>query len=227
MIGIIGAMAIEVEALIEKLDEKSTAEFSGITYVTGKFGGTSVVVAQCGMGKVNAAVCAQTMILKYAPKVIINTGVAGSVCGSAKIGDIVIGEKAVQHDLDLTPLGLERGFISELETVFLPCTPDVVKRLESAAAKFGSYRTETIATGDQFISCAQTKTAISNTFGATACEMEGASIAHVCTLNATPFGIVRTISDNADDDSSFDFNEFMKEAAKKSVRIIFEYLEKN
>jgi adenosylhomocysteine nucleosidase len=180
MTGIIGAMEIEVKFLIEKLEEKNEEQFSGITYVKGKFCGNEVVVAQCGMGKVNAAVCAQTMILKYSPEIIINTGVAGSVHESAGIYDIVIGEKAVQHDLDLSPIGVE--------TPFIPCTPDVVRRLENAAGKLGKYHTGTIATGDQFINCNEKKSALSKNYGALACEMEGASIAHVCRYSTSNFG---------------------------------------
>jgi len=224
MIGIIGAMAVEVENLIEKMNEKTTAEYSGITYVKGKLNGIDVVIAQCGMGKVNAAVCAQTMILMYSPKIVINTGVAGSISSKVKIYDIVIGKSAVQHDLDLTPIGIEKGFVHELNEKFISCTPGVVDCLEIAAKKYGNYHTGVIATGDQFISCNTIKTTILRDFDALACEMEGASIAHVCALNNVDFGIVRTISDNADDDSNFDFNEFVREAAKKSVQIISEFL---
>jgi len=214
MIGIIGAMEIEVKSLIEKITVETTENFSGITYVSGKMFDTDIVVAQCGIGKVNAAVCAQTMILKYSPQIIINTGVAGSVCDSVGVYDIVIGEKTVQHDLDLSPIGMERVYIS--------CTPEIVKRLANSAA--GKYHIGTIATGDQFINCGEIKSALSKEFSAIACEMESASIAHVCTLNNVDFGIVRTISDNANDDSAFDFNRFLQEAAEKSVKIICEFL---
>jgi len=99
--------------------------------------------------------------------------------------------------------------------------------LENAASEFGKYRIGTIATGDQFINCGEIKSALSSNFGALACEMEGASIAHVCSLNNVDFGIVRTISDNANDDSAFDFNEFLQEAAQKSVQLICGFLNKS
>jgi adenosylhomocysteine nucleosidase len=165
------------------------------------------------------------MILMYSPKVIINTGVAGSVSGEMIIGDIVIGQKVVQHDLDLRPLGLAKGFVQELDTIFISCTPSVVKSLEAAARKYDSYRLGVIATGDQFIACPNTKAILAADFGASACEMESGSIAHVCTLNGVDFGIVRTISDNANDDSAFDFNKFMQQSAEKSVQIICKFLE--
>jgi adenosylhomocysteine nucleosidase len=217
-------MAVEVESFIAKLGDPVTKKHSGISYIKGKFDETEVVVAQCGMGKVNAAVCAQTMILMYRPTVIINTGVAGALSPEVRIMDIVVAKCAVQHDLDLTPIGIEKGFVTEINAKFIPCAPNAVEILEKAARKFGNVHTGVIATGDQFISSEKIKAAIVSDFDALACEMEGASIAHVCALNNTNFGIVRTISDNADDDSTFDFNEFLKEYAKKSADVISEFL---
>lgn len=224
MVGIIGAMDVEVDGLIAKMSGAAVEEtHSGITYVKGKIGGADVVVARCGIGKVNAAVCAQTMILRYAPRVVLNTGVAGAISPEVRIGDIVIATGAVQHDFDLTPIGLtaKKGFILELDKAFIPCEPDVVSALCAAA---GSCHTGVVASGDQFINCADVKAAVLREFDALACEMEGAAIAHVCALNGVPFGIVRTISDSADEEADFDFGEFVKVAAKKSVEIISRWL---
>jgi adenosylhomocysteine nucleosidase len=224
MIGIIGAMEIEVASIIEKIENVQEQTYSGISFFSGELCGVQIVAAQCGIGKVNAAVCAQTMILKFAPQIIINTGVAGALSPAVKIHDIVIATHAVQHDLDLTPVGVEKGHIAELNERFIPCAPAVITQLQSAAKKFGTFHTGIIATGDQFINCAAVKNQISQTFSALACEMEGASIAHTCALSNTPFGIVRTISDNADADVDFNFDEFVQQAAKKSVEMICEYL---
>jgi len=224
MIGIIGAMDIEVENLIQKLCEKSTNVYSGITYTTGKYNKTDVVVAKCGMGKVNAAMCTQTMLLMYSPKAVINIGVAGALSQNVKVGDIVIGTAAVQHDFDLSPIGFDRGFIAELNNKFVSCTEEITEKLELAAQKTKStYHMGIIATGDCFINSGITKDALFNEFNAIACEMEGASIAHICALNNTNFGIVRTISDNANDDSAFDFDNFVREAAQKSIALILEF----
>ena len=228
MFGIIGAMAVEVDALIEKLENQKIAVHSGITYVHGRLGGAEVVVARCGMGKVNAAICAQTMILMYKPLAIVNIGVAGAISPAVKIGDIVIASTAVQHDMDLTAVGVERGFIEEIGTALLPCAANVASRLENATKKAcgagDNYYIGTVATGDQFIHNKETKAALLENFNALACEMEGAAIAHVCAVNGVDCGILRTISDAADDDSSFDFNEFVQVAAEKSVKIICEFL---
>ncbi|MCL2386763.1 MAG: 5'-methylthioadenosine/adenosylhomocysteine nucleosidase [Defluviitaleaceae bacterium] len=225
MIGIIGAMDIEVTAFIRAMSDTSTKIYSGITYVKGRFSGVDVVVAKCGMGKVNSAICAQTMILMYSPTVVINIGVAGSISPTVKVGDIVIGKEAVQHDLDLSPIGLKRGFIQEMNTIFIPCTPDITIGLKGAAENIDcTCHTGVIATGDQFISCKKTKNEIFENFNALACEMEGASIAQVCALNKIPFGIVRTISDNADGDSASDFTKFLHEAAQKSIQLITAFI---
>ena len=210
MTGIIGAMEIEVASLIANLQDKTEKTYSGIKFFSGKFEGADVVIAQCGIGKVNAAICAQTMVLMYSPTLIINTGAAGSLSDKLKIGDIVIAADTVQHDFDVTLIGIEKEVI--------PCTPSVVTRLTHAA--HGSCHIGTIATGDQFISCAARKKAIADELGAIACEMEGASIARVCLLNNVQVGIVRAISDNANDDANFDFNEFLQEAVEKSVKTL-------
>ena len=223
MIGIIGAMEVEVTNLIAKLSGATTEVFSGISYVKGKLGEVQVVVSQCGMGKVNAAVCAQTMVLKYAPTLIINTGVAGSVSPEVGVGDIVIGQSAVQHDFDLSPIGMEKGYIHELKTIEIPCA--MAGDLEKAAQRLGyTCYTGVIATGDQFINCGGTKETLRKSFNALACEMEGASIAHVCALGGVDFALVRTISDNADGEATHDFTQFMQEAAEKSVALIVEAL---
>jgi len=228
MFGIIGAMAVEVDALIEKLENKKTAVHSGIIYVQGQLGGTEAVVARCGMGKVNAAICAQTMVLMYKPQAIVNIGVAGAISPTVKIGDIVIAKAAVQHDMDLTAVGVERGFIEEIGTALLPCAANMASRLENATKKAcgagDKYFIGVVATGDQFIHSGEIKTDILQSFNALACEMEGAAIAHVCAVNGVAWGILRTISDNANDDSTFDFNEFVQVAAEKSVKIICEFL---
>ncbi|MCL2199184.1 MAG: 5'-methylthioadenosine/adenosylhomocysteine nucleosidase [Defluviitaleaceae bacterium] len=227
MTGIIGAMQVEVEGLIKKMSNTVIDVYSGVTFVRGKLGDTDVVVAKCGMGKVNAAVCVQTMILMYKPKIILNTGVAGSISNALRIGDIVIGQFVVQHDYDLTPIGHEKGYIEEVDKILFPCDQSAVEILEKIAAKHGTYHTGVIATGDQFVDRIDIKNEISGKFNALAVEMEGASLAHVCDLNNIPFGIVRVISDSADMDSHFEFFKFVEETAKISIEIISEFVQIN
>ena len=111
MIGIIGAMSIEVDSLKALCENKAIEKVSGIEFLKGTLQGKEVVIATCGIGKVNSAVCTQTMILKYSPSLIINIGVAGSLSNELDIGDIVIPHSVIEADYDLSPLGMEKGFI--------------------------------------------------------------------------------------------------------------------
>ena len=226
MIGIIGAMDIEVQNLKNAVTNAETKTVSGIDFVSGEIDGRSVVIAKAGIGKVNAAVCAQTMILLFKPDVIINTGVAGSLSPAASLGDIVIGTDAVQHDMDTSPLGDPVGFISGIDTVSLPCDETVREKLLAAAKKIGGFNAVCgrIATGDVFLNSTEQKEKIVSTFSAVAGEMEGGSIGQVCVINKTPFAVVRAISDNADGSSHMDYPTFLKTAAENSTKLMLEYI---
>ena len=226
MIGIIGAMKIEVDELKANIKEPIKEVISGIEYCAGNLYGKEVVVAACGIGKVNAAVCTQTMILKYKIDMIINTGIAGGMSPKINIGDIVIGSALVQHDVDTSPLGDPVGFISGINRVEIPCTDSLIKKLENAAGRIKGIKMHKgiIATGDQFIGEKEKLYKIVDRFGAIACEMEGASIGHVCYINKVDFAVVRAISDNADSESSMDYTEFQHIAAKNSIEMIKNFL---
>ena len=226
MIGIIGAMAVEVEDLIEIMSDKRMENISGTLYHIGKVKGMDCVVAQCGVGKVAAAVCAQTMILKYQPQVLINVGVAGGIGENIHIGDIVISRGLVQHDMDTSALGDEKGMISGINMVVIPASQNLVNQVASAAA--GIYgdgvHVGIIATGDQFICDAGKLKRLAVEFDASACEMEGGSIAQVCWINKVDFVVIRAISDNADEDASVDFATFAVVSAHKITELIMEVL---
>lgn len=226
-IGMIGAMSVEVLALKNKMSDVQTKTVSRIDFHSGMLCGKEVVLAVCGVGKVNAAMCAQTMILNYKPDLIINIGVAGGIGGDVSVFDVVIAESVVQHDFDLTPLGFEAGHIVGIEKAFFACAPHLVEKLSNAAKILTDTRVfkGIIATGDQFLNNAQDAKRISQTFGALAGEMEGGSIGQVCYINDVDFCVVRTISDGGDDASHMDFNEFCEAAANKSVEMITAFLE--
>lgn len=137
MIGIIGAMDIEVDLLKAQMQEPQTKTVSGISFVQGLLCGRPAVVARCGVGKVNAAVCAQTMILNYAPESVINTGVAGSLSNTFDIGDVVVADYVVQGDVDTTALGDPPGFISTVDIIKIPCSPSVSGGLLEAGTALG------------------------------------------------------------------------------------------
>lgn len=222
MIGIIGAMRIEVETIKSLMEGKRSETVSGMEFVSGTLHGREIVVAVCGIGKVAAAMCAQTMILKYSPECIVNTGVGGSLDPELDICDVVVAESLVQHDMDTSPLGDPVGLISGINIVNIPCDGGVVAALLKAADALGGVRTATgiIASGDQFIADAESKKRIVDLFGAKVCEMEGAAIAQVCYINAVPFAIVRAVSDCADGSSHMAYAEFLPNAAATAARII-------
>ncbi|NLJ31902.1 MAG: 5'-methylthioadenosine/adenosylhomocysteine nucleosidase [Clostridiales bacterium] len=222
MIGIIGAMAVEVERLVEMMTDRKEETISSVTYHTGKIEGLECVVAQCGVGKVAAAVCAQTMVLIYRPRVLINVGVAGGIGRDVHIGDVVVSRGLVQHDMDTSALGEPKGMISGLNRVVIPSPPELVEKAARAAAAVYGRRVHVgiIATGDQFISDAETLKRIAAEFDASACEMEGGSIAQVCFVNGIDFVVIRAVSDNADEEASVDFTAFAAEEAHKSAELI-------
>ena len=221
--GIICAMQLEMDGLRAQMTDTVSETVSGIEFVRGTLCGAPVVTAVCGVGKVFAALCAQTMILRYAPARLINTGVAGSLSPALTIGNIAIARDVVQHDMDTSPLGDPVGLLSGFNIVHIPADPALGEALEASAAACGlTVRRGTIATGDQFISSGEQKSRIRDSFDAIACEMEGAAIGHVAYVNKVPFAVLRSISDGGD---GMEFSEFCPLAAKNSVAITKAFLQ--
>ncbi len=227
MIGIIGAMAVEVEGLIAAMEQKQAETVSRVTFWRGTLSGVDCVVAQCGAGKVNSALCAQTMILKYGASPVINTGVAGGV-GSrdVRIGDLVVATAVLQHDYDTTPIDGDQGrCLPILGRERLETDARVSEILADCAREaYGGVHRGLIATGDQFISGKERLHEIARRTGALACEMEGGSIGQACALADVPFAVLRAISDNADDNAVDDFPRFARESAEKSVALLLKAL---
>jgi adenosylhomocysteine nucleosidase len=227
IVGIIGAMRAEVEEILAGMTEESCHTISGIAYHTGKIDGIDCVVAQCGVGKVAAAVCAQTMILRYAPSAVVNVGVAGGIGPGVHIGDIVVSSGLVQHDMDTSAVGDEKGLISGLNLVVIPATKTLAEKTALAAGHLCGrehVHTGIIATGDQFINDGARLKQIRAEFGACACEMEGGSIAQVCYLNGVDFVVIRAVSDNADETAAVSYGEFLQKSAHTAAELIFSLL---
>ncbi|HNZ82577.1 MAG TPA: 5'-methylthioadenosine/adenosylhomocysteine nucleosidase [Sedimentibacter sp.] len=226
MIGIIGAMGIEVEDLINSMDLIKKETISGIDFFEGKLQNKNAVLAICGIGKVHAAVCTQTMILKYAPDAIINIGVAGCLSPELDFADIVISDSVVQHDFDVTPFGVPVGLISGIDLIKIPCSDRLVKKLVKAAEilEDTNIAVGTVASGDQFVGSKEKKDYIVNNFDALCTEMEGAAIGHVCYMNNVDFCIVRAMSDKADSTANMDFDIFVKNAIDKTIKLINRFL---
>ena len=227
MIGIIGAMESEVCTLISQMKQKTEQVICGITYYTGTLEGQAVVLARAGIGKVNAALCAQTMILKFAPTLILNTGVAGAISPTLSVGDAVIATALVEHDMDTTPVGDPLGLltIGGENIIHLPTDPNAVEALIQAAKEVGlTTECGIIATGDQFISTVSQKDRIRSAFSAHACEMEGGAIAHACYGAKVPCAVLRAISDTADGEAHVDYPTFVTAAAQKSAQVVLTFL---
>jgi len=219
MLGIIGAMDIEISKLIEAMEGSTTTETAGISFHKGKLRGCEVVVARSGVGKVCAAVCAQLMVTLFGVDAIVNTGVAGGIMSDLRQCDIIVADAFVQHDVDTSPLGDPRGYISELGVVEMVCSHRLSSLLCDISAE---ARQGQIATGDQFIADHDRAMDIAVEFGAAACDMEGGAIAQVCKMNGVRFAAVRCISDNADGSAGLDYASFAVKAADKCAGMVIE-----
>ena len=223
-IGIIAAMDVEMERILASVQTEKEEFLSGILFRSGRIGGREIILAKAGLGKVNAAVCAQTMIMAYHPELIINSGVAGYLSDKLPVAGVVIADKAVQHDMDTSGIGDPLGFISGLNKVFLPAAPYITEGLSRAAASDGvPCETGTVATGDQFVNSAEKSAFIRNTFGAAAAEMEGGAIAQVCLMNGVDFGILRSVSDNGNEDATADYEGNLRRAAEAASSVILAF----
>ena len=224
MIGIIGAMDIEVDILKSRMEGAKTFCASGIEFISGTLFGKDAVVAKCGVGKVNAALCTEAMIMKFSPDLIINTGIAGSLSKKLSVLDVVIAKSVVQHDFEISVFGYPKGKIPGLDAVEIPADHAISLALEGIVKGFGVNCTlGVIASGDQFISEEEKKEQIAREFSALACEMEGASIGHVCRLNKVPFAVIRAISDSVDG-GGMDYDEFAEKAARLSSKIVESFI---
>lgn len=224
MTGIICAMDLELEGFLKNMKVEEKLEKSRITFYKGKIRNSSAVIAQCGVGKVNAAICTQLMIDFFNPSLIINSGVGGALDERLRVCDIVIGDFALQHDMDVTALGEERGNLDlgNEQLVRLPLDKKTTEKLMSLAksCKGSNAYLGTIASGDKFVSDTEERLSIGRHFNALACEMEGASMAHVCYRAGVPCAIIRAISDDLTHNTGMSFNEFKYIAAEKTVELL-------
>ena len=226
-IAIIGAMDAEISGLISRLEEASVEKQGWLTFNTGRLLGKTVAIAKCGIGKVFASMCAEAMIVKYSPKLLINTGVGGALAGEISPTDIVIASELCQHDMDTSALGDEVGLVSGINKIYFESDGRAVKILSDAADKLGyKYHIGRIATGDRFVADFGTKKLIKDRFNAMACEMEGAAVAQVATVNEVPFAVIRAISDSADGEASMEYMRFLPVAAERSLALTLELIKK-
>lgn len=218
-IGIIVAMSAEMNLLLPLLDDRHEQIVNGITFECGVIGGHSIVAMQCGIGKVNAAMGALTMIDRYAPELMINSGVAGGTGSDARIMDVVVGERVAYHDVWCGP-GNERGQIQGMPHYFLPPSYllDIRALHENPKVKFGL-----IASGDCFVDTPEVVGRIRELYpDVKAVDMESAAIAQVCHAKGVPFISIRVLSDTPGevDDNTSQYINFWSEAPRQTFGVL-------
>ena len=225
-IGIIGAMAEEVSELKASLQDAKVTKIARMEFCEGSFGNTDVVVVQSGIGKVNAAACAQILINHFGVTHVMNTGVAGSLNSKIDIGDIVVSTDAMYHDVDATVFGYAKGEVPQVGTASF-VADEMLRRAAVEAVKEAAPDIHVfegrVVSGDQFISSREVKNHIRDTFQGDCTEMEGAAIAQVAYINEVPFVIIRAISDKADDSGQEAYDVFEKKAAMHCAHVV-EYM---
>lgn len=226
MLGIIGAMDVEVNSIKRKIEGAVTTEIAGCEFVQGFINSVMVCVAQCNPGKVNAALCTQIMIDRFDVDKVINVGVGCSLAPDVVIKNIVIAESVCEYDIDITALGEPRGYINGLNEIKIETDKEISDTLARLAIHSGEkIRRGVVASGDTFIASSDLKKMIVDNFGAICGEMEGAAVGHVCKANKIPFSVLRSISDGGDENAQIDYPSFKKIAAEKSTAIILKYIE--
>ena len=220
-LGIIGAMELEVETLLSVLEDKKETRHAGSAFYEGELEGLDVVIVQCGVGKVNAALCAQILISVFGVTHIVNTGIAGSLCAELDIGDLVVSRDAMYHDFDCVHFGYEMGRVPGMDTVSFPADEKLMELAFAAAESVnpGHTRTGRVASGDLFVAEKSAKDRIIARTQALCTEMEGAAIAHAAYRSKVPFVILRAISDKADDSAEMDYPTFECIAAHRCASV--------
>ena len=222
-LGIIGAMTIEIEALKDQMTQLHRVQRAGMTFYEGAFEGVDAVLVVCGVGKVNAAMCAQVLCDAFGVTHIINTGVAGSLCADLDIGDFVISTEAIYHDFTCQVLNPQYvvGQVPGLSVRYFPADAALIECAYRAAQQVnaGHASKGIVASGDQFVCSKEQKAKIVEDTGAICTEMEGAAIAHTAWRNSVPFVVIRAISDKADDSAEMDYPTFEKIAAHRCAAV--------
>lgn len=222
--GIIGAMDVEVQLLVEAMKKNSPilrANHGGVAFSEGTLGNHQCVVVKSGVGMVNAALCAQMLVDRFGVDHIVNTGVAGSLDSRLDIGEVLVASSAVNHLMDACNFGYAPGQVPGMEGVAFPTDPILAQRCIECAGKLGVKAVlGAVASGDEFVRTPEEKRRIRDTFAASCCEMEGAAIAQACLVNDVPCVIVRAISDKADGSDAIDYPEFEKRAAATSALLV-------
>jgi len=220
MIGIIVAEEKELNVVKEIMESIEEVNIYDKIFYKGLIENKSVIAVKSNVGKVNSARSCQILIDKFNPDLVINVGTAGSVDNRLEIGDVVVADKLIQYDFDVTPFGRKLGEIENIGEC-IKVNNDLLNLFDDMNVTIGC-----IASGDKFVVDINEKNNIRNTFNALCVEMEGASIAQVCYLDNISFLVIRSITDKLDGSSKVDFEEFLELSSKKAANILKEILKK-
>lgn len=227
IIGIIGAMDVEVDTLKKDMKVKREVQRAGMTFCQGELCGQEAVVVRSGVGKVNAAICTQILIDEFHVTAVVNTGIAGALKDEINISDLVISTDLVQHDMDATGFGYPLGQIPQME-VFSFQADERLSNLAKKACEEVNPEIQVfqgrIVSGDQFVSDRAVKEKIAGNFDGYCTEMEGAAIAQAAYLNGVPFVVVRAVSDKADESAAMDYPAFERMAVEHSVKLVERFM---
>lgn len=220
-LGIIGAMSMEVETLVSSMEDAAPKTIAGSLFYEGTLEGLPCVVVQCGVGKVNAALCAQILCTAYGVTHLVNTGIAGSLCADLDIADLLVSRDAMYHDFDCVHFGYPYGKVPGMDTVTFPADETLMAYAFQAAETVNPGHTKIgrVASGDQFVADKEKKAFIIEKTQALCTEMEGAAIAQTACRNGVPFVILRAISDKADDSAEMDYPSFETLSAHRCAQV--------
>lgn len=226
MIGIIFAMKEELDEFIKLTTLKETKKIYDLTLYECSLFNKDLVLVESGVGKVNAARTTQILIDKMNPKYIFNVGVAGSISDKVNVMDIVLASRLVQHDFDITSFNHEKGYIPNVG-IYMDTDKYLLDICRSVNVDVNTH-IGTIASGDIFVTEKNMSNKINTKFDALAVEMEGASIAQVCTLSKVPYLVIRSISDspNKNDDNKLTYEEFLEKSSKLVSNYLANIIEK-
>ncbi|MCI8459648.1 MAG: 5'-methylthioadenosine/adenosylhomocysteine nucleosidase [Clostridia bacterium] len=223
---ILGALDEEIDGIRAAMQDVKEQKAGAFPVWRGRMGNHELLLCRCGVGKANAAAATAAVLTAFPQAArVINTGVAGGV-GNVRRGDVVLGVKTVQHDMDCTPDGLQKGQVPDFDDVFFKADEQLVRDLENALQQEKiAYCKGIIASGDRFIASKEEAARLAREFGATACEMESAAAAQVCALFGVPFAALRAISDDGGDNAVTSFYEFLHTAAANNARAVCRLLQ--
>ena len=230
MIGIIGAMEVEITGLLQEMENVEEIKIFDLVFYKGVLRTKKVVLVRCGIGKVNAGRAATMLIGQFNVNIIINTGVAGGINPNLNIGDIVISDSLIQYDINAQIFGYSLGQMPGVDTSFFKANDNLIKIAKEKANQVFKNKNLNVSIGkigtaDKFVDSAHDKAQIAELFNVDCVEMEGGAIAQICYLSDTPFVVIRAISDKADGDAPEVFTEFVDEAAQNSGMLVKAMLE--